>query len=116
MYRANDPVQREVAASFRDWGLTTVESIQNVRRVAPEIPLIASGGLRDGIDVAKALALGADVASMAGPVLRAALDSPKALHDQLETVRRQLHTAMFATGARDIAALKQVRLLHTPRT
>ncbi len=111
MYRSCDAVQREVAASFRAWGIPTAEAVRQARRGAPELPLIASGGLRDGLEIAKALALGADVASLAGPLLRAAVASPGALRERVEIITRQLRIAMFAAGAEDIAALQRTPLV-----
>ena len=109
MHRGQDIVQREVAAAFRDWGIPTAQAIQDVRHLAPDIPLIASGGLRTGVDIAKALALGADVTTMAAGLLQAA-ESPQALYAQVEIIRRQLTIAMFAAGAPTIACLKQTPL------
>jgi isopentenyl-diphosphate delta-isomerase len=110
MHRGQDAVQREVAAAFRNWGIPTAQAIRDVRRVAPDIPLIASGGLRTGVDIAKALALGADVAAMAAGLLQAAVDSPQALHERIEIIRRQLTVTMFAASAPTIARLKQTPL------
>ena len=109
MHRGQNTVQREVAAAFRNWGIPTAQAIQDVRRVAPEIPLIASGGLRTGVDIAKALALGTDVATMAAVLLQA-VNSPQALYERIEIIRRQLTIAMFATGAPTIVQLKQTNL------
>ncbi|HUS97237.1 MAG TPA: type 2 isopentenyl-diphosphate Delta-isomerase, partial [Hyphomicrobiaceae bacterium] len=112
MHRGQDAMQREVAEAFRNWGIPTAQSLQMVRKVAPDIPLIASGGLQTGLDIAKALALGADVTTMAGALLQAAAESPQALYDRIEIIRRQLTIAMFATGAPNIPGLKQATLLH----
>ncbi len=112
MYRSRTESQRDVAAVFRDWGLPTAESIREVRKVAPEVPLIASGGITNGLEIAKALALGADAASLAGVLLRDAAQSVDALRTQVETLIRQLRIAMFASGAKDIPALKQMPLIH----
>ncbi len=112
MHRGHDNVQREVAAAFRNWGIPTAQSIQMVRKVAPDVPLIASGGLQNGLDIAKALALGADVTTMAGELLQAAAESPQVLYNRIEIIRRQLAIAMFASGAPDIPRLKQTPLLH----
>ncbi|MBN2003347.1 MAG: type 2 isopentenyl-diphosphate Delta-isomerase [Anaerolineae bacterium] len=112
MHRSQDAVQREVAATFRDWGIPTAEALHMVREVAPNIPLIASGGLRTGTEIAKALALGADLTTIAGPLIKAADDSAQALRDCIEIIRRQLRIAMFATAAKDIPSLKQTPLIH----
>ncbi len=110
MFRSTDSVQREVAAAFREWGIPTAAAVLNVRAVAPQIPLIASGGVRTGIDIAKSLALGADVASMATPLLRAVMESPAALVELLQVLKRQVQVAMFAVGARDVASLRHAEL------
>lgn len=103
MHRARTAGDRAVAAAFADWGLTTAESLVAVRAAVPRVPVIASGGIRDGVDVAKAVALGATLVGLAGPLLRAAEDD--AVVETLEGLRRTLAVAMFAIGAPDIAAL-----------
>ena len=55
----------DVAAAFADWGVPTADALVDARDAAPDLPLIASGGLRDGVDAAKALALGAAAAGLA---------------------------------------------------
>ncbi|MFP4343644.1 MAG: type 2 isopentenyl-diphosphate Delta-isomerase [Anaerolineales bacterium] len=112
MYRSQTILEREVAAAFRDWGIPTVESLQMVRQVDEQVPLIASGGLRTGIDIAKSLALGADVGSMARPLLQAAAESEATLQRRIEVLHRQFRLAMYLTGARDVTALKGAPLLH----
>ena len=99
MFRAPDDLHRRVAAAFRDWGIPTVESIQMVKRAAPQLPVIASGGLRSGIDIAKAIALGAEMGGMAGPFLKAATVSTEKVAETLEETIRVLRIAMFAAGA-----------------
>ena len=111
MHRLASSADREVAASFRDWGIPTAASIRMVRGVDPAIPLVASGGLTTGIDIAKSIALGADVASLATPILRAALESPEALLSKIAVLRRQLCIAMFLTASRNIQALKRAELI-----
>lgn len=111
LYRSQTTVQRQVAAAFRDWGIPTATSLKLVRQVAPHLPLIASGGLRDGIALAKSLALGADVGAIAAPLLRAASESAGALHTALTVLRQQFKITMFAAGLPDVAALRQAKLL-----
>ncbi len=113
LHRLESPVDREVAASFRDWGIPTTTSVRMVRDVDADIPLVASGGLVTGIDIAKAIALGADVAAMATPILRAASESPQALAAKFEVLRRQIAITMFLTGSPDITTLKRAQLIPT---
>jgi isopentenyl-diphosphate delta-isomerase len=111
MHRARDEVSRRLAALFHDWGIPTAESLLAVRRAAPNLPLIASGGLRHGLDVAKAVALGASLAGLAGPFLRAATTSSQAIADLIEELTRALRIAMFSVGANDIATLQSTPLI-----
>ncbi len=112
MYRADKWVQREVAASFRDWGIPTAESLQQVKTVSGNIPIFASGGLTNGIDIAKVIALGADIATIAGPILRYAVNDPVHLSDYIEVLYNQLRITMFVTGTGTIADLKKTPLVH----
>jgi isopentenyl-diphosphate delta-isomerase len=104
--RARDPKQRRLGETFRDWGLPTVDCLLAVRQVAPRVPLIASGGLRNGLDAAKAIALGADLVGLAMPFLHAAEESPDALDFLCDILVAELETAMFCTGNRTIADLQ----------
>jgi isopentenyl-diphosphate delta-isomerase len=109
-HRAPTAHHANVARAFADWGIPTAESIRYVREAAPALPIIASGGLRDGIDVAKCIALGADLGGVAGPFLRATADSLEAVLRLIWELQTQLRIAMFASGAADLAALKQTPL------
>lgn len=113
MYRAPTARHARVAAAFVDWGIPTAYAIQYCRRAAPELPIIASGGIRTGIDVAKCLALGANVAGFAGDFLRAAMSGGvEAVLDTAGAITDELRVAMFASGAGDIEALAETPL-HT---
>jgi isopentenyl-diphosphate delta-isomerase len=112
MYRSQTYVQREVAASFRDWGIPTATNILQVRAIDEEIPLIGSGGIQTGIDIAKCIALGADISTLAGVILRAAAGGAEMLHDRIEILRRQFQIAMFVTGAPDVAALRDAPMTY----
>src|SRR6185436_6571518 len=72
MHRAPDEFTRQLAATFVGWGIPTAKSILNVRKAAPDMTIHASGGLKDGLDIAKCIALGATLGGMAGPFLKAA--------------------------------------------
>ncbi len=109
-HRSPTPQQQEIASVFRDWGIPTAEALQQARNATPALPLVASGGVRNGLDIAKALALGADVTSMAGALLPAAVVSTEAVLERLMIFEAQLRIAMFAAGAGDIAALQRTPL------
>lgn len=110
-HRAVNALRRDVAGSFASWGIPTAESLLAVRQAVPEIPVIASGGIRDGIDVAKALALGASLVGMAGPFLRAADASTRAVVEQIDVIGETLRIVMFAVGASYLAALHNTSAL-----
>lgn len=107
MYRAKTEVRRRVAATFVDWGIPTSEAILNAKRGAPGLPLIASGGLRNGLEMAKCMALGATLAGMAGPFLKAAVQSLPAVLDEIEIATTELRIAMFGIGVDSLAGLQQ---------
>lgn len=111
MYRADSHIRRRVAATFVDWGIPTTEAILAVKRAAPDLPVIASGGLRSGLDIAKCIALGATLGGMAGPFLKAAVDSEQAILDEIEIARTELQIAMFATGIASIDELQRTNRL-----
>lgn len=109
MYRMENPHRARVAAAFRDWGIPTAEAIRQVRDCEPEMLIFASGGLRDGLDVAKCIALGARLGGMAGPFLKAAIQSTDRVLETIDEVVEILRIAMFAAGAKNINTLQ-----HTP--
>lgn len=113
-HRVSTRLHGRVAAAFADWGLTTLESLLLVREAAPHLPTIASGGLRDGIDVAKVIALGALLAGLAGPFLKAAVHSAEAAVEKATELVTVLRIAMFAAGAADISQLQETPLVCPP--
>ena len=113
-HRAPTELLRRVSGAFVGWGIPTAEAVQMVRRSLPEIPLIASGGLRSGVDAAVAIALGADLAGFAAPLLRAAAESEMGAHDLLSALLLELRVSMFAAGMADLAQLRRADLITTP--
>lgn len=105
-FRNDDPVRREAAEAFADWGIPTATCIREVRATLHAAPLIASGGLRTGVDVAKSLVLGADMSGFGRMLLRDAVHSVEALSSRLARVELELRTAMFAIGVGRIAELR----------
>jgi len=114
MHRARSEWQRDVAAAFAGWGIPTAESLLMAQRGAPGIPVIASGGIRDGIQMAKAIALGAAACGVAAPFLRAATCSDSAVLELITVLITQLRVAMFAAGAPNIQALARTPLVLVP--
>jgi isopentenyl-diphosphate delta-isomerase len=104
--RAENSLQRRLGSTFADWGLPTAECITSIRAIAPDVPLIASGGLRHGLDIAKALALGADIAGLAMPFLQAAAVSEAAVYDLAEVLIAEITTVLFCTGNATLEQLK----------
>lgn len=111
-HRAPTAFHAQVARSFADWGIPTADSIRYVRAGAPEVTVFASGGLRDGIDVAKCIALGATLGGLASPFLKAADESAEAVYDLVAVLRRQLQVAMFCAGAGTLEALQKTPLVR----
>lgn len=109
--RADELADRDVGAPFAAWGLSTAQALVEVRAACPDLTLIGSGGVRHGLDAARALRLGADMVGQAGPVLRAAMTSAEAVLDHFAIMRRQLQIACFCTGSADLAALKRAPLI-----
>ncbi|UQZ37473.1 type 2 isopentenyl-diphosphate Delta-isomerase [Paenibacillus sp. PK3_47] len=105
-FRSKDPVRRAAAEAFADWGIPTAECIAEVRAASPQGGLIGSGGLKHGVDAAKALALGADLAGFGRSLLGPAVESEEALDRALAQAELELRTAMFGIGAPDLAALR----------
>ncbi|PKO23032.1 MAG: type 2 isopentenyl-diphosphate Delta-isomerase [Chloroflexi bacterium HGW-Chloroflexi-1] len=104
-HRAPTESLRRLARAFADWGIPTAESLVMARRGAPDLPLIASGGMRTGIEVAKALALGATAVGIASPLLKAATLSAEAVLAEIDHLTAELRIAMFCVGAADVPAL-----------
>jgi len=114
MYRAPTARHARVAGAFIDWGIPTAVSIRYCKQAAPDLPIFASGGISNGIEVAKSIALGASLAGLAGNFLRAADSNGVAGVIELAgTITDELRVAMFAAGAQNLAALSQTPLYDT---
>ncbi|HXW51113.1 MAG TPA: type 2 isopentenyl-diphosphate Delta-isomerase [Candidatus Acidoferrales bacterium] len=105
-HRIKDPIRARIAGLFAGWGIPTADSLRAGRAAAPTALIFASGGIRDGIDAAKAIALGADLVGIAGPFLRAAAQSETAVYDFASELIEGLRVCMFAVGARTVADLR----------
>ncbi len=111
-YRAENP---DLGNLFWDWGIptavSTIEVLENTL-----LPVISSGGIRNGLEAAKAISLGADCVGMALPFLKYAYESPELIEEKINQFTRELKTAMFLVGASNIEELKQKRLIITGKT
>ena len=107
-----DDLKKHLGEMFWDWGIPTAASLIEVRR-AVKLPLIASGGLRNGLEVAKCVALGASMAAMAYPFLQTAAQSRESLFAFADTILTELKSTMFLVGAKNIAALASSRYILT---
>jgi isopentenyl-diphosphate delta-isomerase len=94
--------------ALADWGVPTAQALLEVRRTLPKLPVIASGGIRTGMDAAKALAMGADAVAVARPLLAPAIESPAAALDWLQRFIDELRICLHGCGAADLAALRRV--------
>lgn len=102
-----DAKTRQIAEIYRDWGIPTAQAVAGVRQACPDIALIGSGGVKTGLDVAKAIRLGADIVGQAGAVLRSSTQSTEQVVTHFETLIDTLRLACFATGSQDLDALKR---------
>ncbi|BEP18512.1 type 2 isopentenyl-diphosphate Delta-isomerase [Pyrofollis japonicus] len=119
MHRAqikNERVLAEAASTFADWGVSTAQAVIEARWAAPDACIIASGGIRSGLDAAKAVAIGADIAGIALPVIRSysvgGSDAIKALIKRFIT---EIRAALFLTGSNNIASLRKKPVILGPR-
>jgi isopentenyl-diphosphate delta-isomerase len=115
MYRAPDRVLRQTAATFADWGIPSAFSIIAAGRIMGEsCKIIASGGLSNGLDIARAIAAGADMGAFARPILVEFMREGKdGAAEFIKIVINELKTAMLLTGTRDISALKRAARVYT---
>lgn len=110
--RAKDPKQRRLGNTFADWGIPTASCIAQIRQLSETVPLIASGGMRNGLDAAKAIALGANLAGLALPFLQAANQSEAALAELSEALIAEIVTVLFCTGSGSLADLRRPDVLR----
>jgi isopentenyl-diphosphate delta-isomerase len=110
MHRAPDEFTRQLAATFVGWGIPTADSILNVSKAVPGLTIFASGGIKDGLDIAKCIALGATLGGMAGQFLKAAAVSTEQTVNMMKLIKRQIEVTMFACGAGTLHELQQNKL------
>lgn len=111
-YLQNNNLRKNILKPFFNWGISTADSLVDVRKVFPSLPVIASGGIRNGMECAKAISLGADLAGMALPFLQPATVSAEEVEEKLMEIIEQFKIAMFCAGAKNIQELKKIPLIN----
>lgn len=110
--RIEDPDRARLANAFSDWGIPTADAVYEARAACPDATIIASGGIRSGIDIAKAIRAGADLAGQAAALLHAANTSPDTLVRHFEATIQELRVTCFCTGSPDLSALRSAKLRY----
>jgi isopentenyl-diphosphate delta-isomerase len=115
MYRAPETILRQTAATFADWGIPTGFSLVAASRILGNSACImASGGIRNGLDIARSIAVGADMAAFARPALLAFMEKgSEGAITLIETMKNELKTAMLLTGAQKLSNLRQIPRVYT---
>lgn len=111
-YRIKDPEKSQTAQAFVDWGIPTADSLKNIRKVSKDWLTFASGGLQNGVDITKCLALGASLGGMAGRFLKAGYESSDKAVQVMRTIVEQIRIAMFVSGASSLSDLSPNNLIH----
>jgi isopentenyl-diphosphate delta-isomerase len=98
--------------TFADWGIPTEEALVAVRQAVPDLQIVGSGGIRTGLDIAKCLALGADMGAFGQPLLAAALESPEKVVEFIRGIIYEIKITMLCVGAKNLDALKKTPLVR----
>jgi len=103
---------KAVDLTFADWGIPTEEALVEVRAAVPNLEVVASGGIRNGLDIAKAIALGANIAAIGQPLLAPALESAQAVIEYLSGIIAEIKVAMLCVGVANLKALTKTPLIR----
>lgn len=104
--RSKDPLRKAAAEAFNSWGIPTKDCIVTVRNQLPKAPIVASGGMKTGLDAAKAITIGADIIGYARQLLEAATDSVEHVIKTMDQIELELKIAMFGIGVKSINELQ----------
>lgn len=109
-FRLTDEFDIQVAEAFIDWGIPTADALIDVRKEIPAIPVFASGGLKNGMEISKVLALGANLAGMAGVFLKAAVISYDHLINTISAIQRIIKISLFVTGSKNLGSFSSNKI------
>jgi isopentenyl-diphosphate delta-isomerase len=98
--------------TFADWGIPTEEALVATRQAVPDMQMVASGGIRSGLDIAKCIALGADMGAFGQPLLAAALESPEKVVQFIGAIIQEIKITMLCVGAKNLEALRKIPLVR----
>ncbi|MGY0695011.1 type 2 isopentenyl-diphosphate Delta-isomerase [Virgibacillus sp. FSP13] len=104
--RSKDPLRKAAAEAFNSWGNPTKDCIVSVKSKLPDIPIVASGGMKTGVDAAKAMTIGADMVGFARQLLQGATESEEKVMQAMEQIEFELKMVMFGIGVKSIHELK----------
>lgn len=110
--RSRDKLKKAAAEAFNNWGNPTKDCIVSVRSKLPEATLVASGGMKTGVDAAKAITIGADIIGFARHLLQAATESPEAVIETMEQIELELKMTMFGIGVKNLEELKNTKRVN----
>jgi isopentenyl-diphosphate delta-isomerase len=109
--RSKNRLNSNIAENFQDWGIPTAECLEEIGYLGKDVKIIASGGLRSGLDIARAIAMGADMAGISLPLLKSAAVSSEITAELIGEYITGLKIAMFGIGAKYINSLKNTKYL-----
>src|SRR5699024_6611082 len=107
--RSKDSLKKAAAEAFNSWGIPTKDCIVSVRSKLPDVPLVASGGMKTGLDAAKAITIGADVIGFARHLLQAATESKEAVMQVMDQLELEVKMTMFGIGVKTLEELKNTK-------
>ncbi len=109
-YRIQDDIDKRIALDFKDWGIPTAECLEQIATETLEMITFASGGIKNGLEIAKAVNLGASLCGIAGPFIRAASESDEAVAKLIEYLIKELHITQFATGCKTLEDVRERKM------
>lgn len=110
--RSNDIVMKKASETFLDWGNSTAECVRSIAENVRKVKIIASGGVKTGLDMAKSIALGADICGNASDFLLKIANSRSECENFIETLKIELKTTMFCTGCKNLKELREAELIQ----